>query len=135
MGELKTMKAAVRQLAEADAAYAEDAYYLVHDVVGYALDRQEVPRHLSARELVLALIEYARGEYGPLARPVLSEWGVNGPSDVGKIVYKLIGAKILSASPEDRPEDFLVIADWFPSEDADGVAAVPDGLVLPRIDG
>lgn len=133
MGETEIMEAAVRQLREADPAYAPDAYYLVRDTVTYALDKQEVHRHLSARELVLALIEYARKEYGPLAREVLTEWGVTGPADVGRIVYKLIGVKILSASPEDRPEDFLVIGDWLPEEEpaADG----PAGLDLPRIDG
>ena len=133
MGENETLEAAVRQLREADPAYAEEAYYLVHETVSYALDKQEVHRHLTARELVLAMLEYARKEYGPLASQVLAEWGVTGPADVGRIVYKLIGVRILSASPEDRPEDFLVISDWFPAETADD--AVPAGIELPRIDG
>ena len=83
------------------------------------------------RSLVAALIEYAGREYGPLANQVLAEWGVTGPADVGKLVYKLIDAGILSASPEDRPEDFLVLSGWFPPEPA---PVEPPHLQLPRID-
>ena len=131
MGEMESMEDAVRQLTEADPAYAEDAYYLVRDTVTYALEKQEVHRHLNAGELVDALIEYADREYGPLASQVLAEWGVTGPADVGRLVYKLIGAGILSASPEDRPEDFLVLSNWFPPEPA---PFEPPHLQLPRID-
>ena len=132
MGNKETLEAAVRLLADADPSYAEDAYYLVRDTVSYALDKQEVHRHLSARELVEALLEYAIREYGPLARQVLTEWGVTGPADVGRLVYKLIDAGILSASPEDHPEDFLVLDGWFPAEPE---AETPPKMTLPRIDG
>ncbi len=132
MGEIKSLETVVRVLTDLDSSYAPEAYFLIRDTVTFAQSRQEVHRHLTAGELVDYLIEFASGEYGPLARPVLAEWGLLGPDDVGKIVYKLIGAGILSASPEDRPEDFQVLKKWFP-EDA-MMTEYLRNFTLPKID-
>lgn len=112
MGEAKSLEMVVRLLVEADSSYAAEGYFLVREAVSYAQTRQEVHRHLTAKELVDALLEYAGKEYGLLAGRVLSEWGLTSPADVGRIVYKLIDAGVLSASPEDSPEDFQVLNCW-----------------------
>ena len=103
MGEAKTLEGIVRLLVKADSSYAAEAYFLVRESVSYAQTRQDVHRHLTAGELVEALLEYAEKEYGLLAGQVLAEWGLTCGADVGRIVYKLIDAGVLSASPEDRP--------------------------------
>ncbi|MCX7726020.1 MAG: hypothetical protein N2053_04135, partial [Chitinispirillaceae bacterium] len=45
-------------------------------------------------------------QYGPLARAVLKEWGINTTDDIGNIVYNLIDIGIMSKQEEDRKEEF-----------------------------
>lgn len=110
------MAAAVAALAKSTPEYRFDGYMLIFESLAYAHRTNGSGGHLSAAELVAALIGYARHEYGPLAAAVLAEWGVRTPADVGKLVYLLIGAELLAASPEDAPEDFDRIAGWFEPE-------------------
>ena len=130
MGEAKSLEMIVHLLVQADSSYAAEAYFLVREAVSYAQTRQEIHRHLTAGELVEALLEYAGKEYGLLAGQVLTEWGLTSPADVGRIVYKLIEAGVLSASPDDSPEDFQILTGWLKDPPA------PSGTVepLPVID-
>ncbi|MBO5689572.1 MAG: hypothetical protein J6S73_06540 [Lentisphaeria bacterium] len=125
MGEAKSLEMIVRLLVQADSSYAAEAYYLVREAVSYAQTRQDVHRHLTAGELVEALLEYAEKEYGLLAGRVLSEWGLTAPADIGRIVYKLIEAGVLSASPDDSPEDFQILTGWLKEP------AAPSGTAEP----
>lgn len=130
MSEAKTLESIVRLLVQADSSYAAEAYFLVRESVSYAQTRQDVHRHLTAGELVEALLEYAEKEYGLLAGRVLAEWGLTCGADIGRIVYKLIEAGVLSASPEDRPEDFQVLTGWL----KEPPAPTGDLPALPVID-
>ena len=130
MGKTESLEQTVRRLAENDSTYAEDAYFLVYETVTYAQAEQEIRRHLCAAELLESLLELAGREYGPLAGRVLDEWGLRKPEDVGNIVYKLIGAHVLSASPDDSPENFKVLTRWFAPE-----KLMPEySGELPRVD-
>ena len=66
-----------------------------------------------------------------MAPMVLEAWGLKYASDVGRIVYLLIDAKLLSASPEDDPTDFDV---EFQLADDDSSPADTPLPPLPRID-
>ena len=113
MNEKMGFDKAVTRLLEEDSRYRREAYLLVFDGLGCALIQLGERRHLSAAELVHGLLEFATKEYGPLAAAVLTDWGIHGPADVGRIVYKLIGAGLLAASADDSPEDFLRVTEWF----------------------
>jgi uncharacterized repeat protein (TIGR04138 family) len=41
-----------------------------------------------------------------MAPVVFKQWGVRTTDDVGEIVFKLIGIKLLSKSDRDDPDDF-----------------------------
>jgi uncharacterized repeat protein (TIGR04138 family) len=49
---------------------------------------------------------YALQQFGPMAKTVLNYWGVYETLDFGRIVFSLIGAKLLSQQPGDKLEDF-----------------------------
>src|SRR5262249_25518306 len=93
--------------------YAREAYAFVLSSLGFAAERlpdarrrDPARRHLSGQELLAALLEHARNEFGYLARSVLTAWGVRDGRDVGTIVFQLVDAQLLSRRPEDRLEDF-----------------------------
>ncbi len=104
---------AVDALRERDGRYHREAYGFVVGALGVAVrslpaERRADPtlRHLSGRELLLAIVRIARDEFGALAPTVFREWGIKGGEDIGRIVFELVEASQLSAQPEDSIEDF-----------------------------
>ena len=112
-------------------AIKAEAYELIQNALEQMLKKQRKRRHLSAAEVVHGLLEYAVGQYGPLAPSVLSEWGLNGPGDVGDAVYHLIEIGRLSASDDDNPADFPAVDFWFAAPTA---PPLPKPGSLPFID-
>ncbi len=86
--------------------YAEPAYLFVLSALHRRLARLEVPRHISGAEVADAVRELALDRYGPLARTVLEHWGVHTTSDMGEIVFALVGCGILVKQARDTREDF-----------------------------
>ena len=108
----------IAQLVASEPAYSADAYRFVSNAVTFTVSRLQKHRHVSALELLKGTGELAVQEYGAVARQVLQEFGIWRASDVGRVVYLLIGAGVLSASEDDDPEDFNVEFDFLPAEDA-----------------
>lgn len=110
--------------------YREEAYRFVAAAVNFTVGRLNERRHVSAAELLAGVVDFSRQEFGVMRRPVLNFWGIRSGTDVGEIVYLLIGEGILSASPEDRPGDFLINFDLF----AEAEPAPPPAEPLPQLD-
>lgn len=86
--------------------YPPDAYEFVTDCVIRQVNSQAAPRHLTALELLQGLSKQLEAEFGLLAGEVLKNWQIKTASDIGEIVFDLIKLNILSASADDRREDF-----------------------------
>ena len=104
----------IDRLRQHDPRFRREAYVFVIASLGAAVDgmphdRRADPerRHLHGSEVVTAAVRLARREFGPLAATVFREWGVTGARDIGDIVFQLVEAGQLSATPDDRIEDFL----------------------------
>ena len=103
----------VLEIIQHDQRYHADAYEFVNSAVSYTvkkLSRDRKPsgnRHDTAEELVAGSLDYAVSEYGFLAAAVIRSWGLLSGEDFGNIVYNMIDAKLLSASKDDSPADFL----------------------------
>ncbi len=98
---------------ESEHAYGQEAYQFVNLALQFTVaalpqDRllDETLRHLSGRELLEGVVRLGRAEFGPLAATVFHEWGVNHSEDVGRIVFQMVNAGLLSARPEDTMADF-----------------------------
>ncbi len=102
-GEIETKIDAILKM---EPRFARDSYSFVAGAVSFTVGRLAAHRHVSAFELLGGVRDFAREEFGVLSYEVLHEWGIRSASDVGRIVYLLIGSGLLSASPEDSPEDF-----------------------------
>lgn len=97
--------------------YTDESYQFISDAVAYTIGKLSSHRHISARELLEGTREYAHTQYGAVAPQVMEQFGLNGSRNVGEVVYLLISVKLLSASPDDAPEDFNISFSWNMPED------------------
>jgi uncharacterized repeat protein (TIGR04138 family) len=94
-----------------DTRYKLSAYLFVLTGLSYCLARIGEIRHVSGSEFSLSLLQFARHQFGPLARSVLAGWGIQTTDDFGNIVYNLIEIDVMGREPQDRLEDFTGVAD------------------------
>ena len=92
---------------EKDARYTPEAYLFVREGLDHTVRKLEKPRHISGQELLAGMREYALQEFGPVAKRVLSEWGINECVDFGNIVFNLVNEGLLGKTDEDSIEDFM----------------------------
>jgi uncharacterized repeat protein (TIGR04138 family) len=72
-------------------------------------ETEEVPqsRHISGQELCLGLRDFAKREYGLLARGVLARWRINHSEDFGRIVFAMVKGGLMHKTQEDTIADFI----------------------------
>ncbi len=92
---------------EKDGRYTAGAYLFVREALDHTVRQLEKPRHVSGQELLEGMREYALKEYGPVAKRVLSEWGITECVDFGNIVFNLVNEGLLGKTDEDSIEDFM----------------------------
>lgn len=97
---------AIEKIVNRDRRYKIDAYNFVLEALSYTVKKFKKSRHVTGRELLEGIKEYAKEQFGPMARTVLEHWGVKNTEDFGNIVFSLVEAKILSKTEEDSIEDF-----------------------------
>lgn len=131
-------QAGVRRLLARDARYAEAAYAFVRDAVAEAHKRKargsaRQTVHVSCPELLEAVRRHALDQFGPLALPVLNEWGIQESIDFGNIVFLMIEEGLLGAGAGDSLAAFQ---DAFDFRDAFVKPFVPTGrpVTPPVID-
>lgn len=107
----------IEKIVEHDSRYAMQSYAFVNESVSFTIeklnrtDRAPGKRHVSPRELVNGFLEFTAQEFGILGGRVMVFWGIRTGLDVGNIVFNMINAKILCASPEDTLEAFDCFSD------------------------
>ncbi|MCF7849252.1 MAG: hypothetical protein K9M45_10400 [Kiritimatiellales bacterium] len=98
-----------------DIRYTVEAYLFVREALEYTVTKLDSPRHVSGQELLEGIREYALQEFGPVAKRVLNEWGLNECRDFGHVVFNLVNEGLLGKTEEDSVEDF---ADGYHFDDA-----------------
>jgi uncharacterized repeat protein (TIGR04138 family) len=102
---------AVDEVVRADGRYDRDAYYFVREGLDFTIkmlkkDSRGADRHVSGRELLDGLRRFAIDQFGPMAKTVLSYWGVKQCEDFGEIVFCMVDKGILGKTEQDTREDF-----------------------------
>ncbi len=64
-------------------------------------------RHISGQELCLGLCDFAKREYGLMARSVLARWRVQRSEDFGRIVFAMVDGGLMHKTQEDTIADFI----------------------------
>ena len=108
----------VEEVAEGDGRYKKEAYFFVYDALQYTVEhlgKTELPqdqRHISGRDLLHGISEYAMDQLGPLTRSVFVHWGVRQTRDFGEIVFNLVNSGLMSKTDEDCIDDFTDVYDF-----------------------
>ena len=89
-----------------DPRYSAEAYRFVMDALSYTIHQIGERRHVTGRELLFGIRDFALDCWGLMARHVLDAWGVRSTDDFGEIVFNLINAGILSKTDRDSKDDF-----------------------------
>lgn len=101
-----------------DPRYAYEAYEFLFAALGYtqqALNR--VPSehtgedpgpqyHVSGRELLEGVRQFALREFGLMARTVFRMWGINRTDDIGELVFNLVAENLMTKQESDSRDDF-----------------------------
>lgn len=101
----------VFDLVKKDPRYNPDAYFFLVEALDVTVKdiRKNQPdhgRHVTGKELLNGIKEYALDEFGPMAFTVFSEWGIHKTDDFGEIVFNLVEAGRLGKTESDSREDF-----------------------------
>lgn len=116
----------VSRIIDNDPRYAADAYEFISNAVNYtsrkldrAKEKDSDKRHISAKELLDGISEYAIKEFGPMAGEVFKNWGLTSARAIGDVVFNMVTEKLLRASEKDSIDDFSIDFDF------DGVLRKP----------
>ena len=109
----------LRRLAAKTGPYPAEAFQFVRDglqrtmelVHGQGLG-PEGDRHVSGQQLCMGLRDFAIERYGMLALGVLQGWNVHRTDDLGRIVFAMIDAGLMSKTSRDSLDDFRGVFDF-----------------------
>jgi uncharacterized repeat protein (TIGR04138 family) len=110
----------IADIVRRDPRYPYEAYEFVFDALAHrekALGPAargggaEAADDFSGPELLYALRDFARREFGLMARVVFRRWGVNRTDDFGEIMFNLIDAGLISKTARDSRRDFHAVYD------------------------
>jgi uncharacterized repeat protein (TIGR04138 family) len=101
----------VDEIVKADGRYDQEAYYFVREGLDFTIkmlkkDSRGTKQHVSGQELLDGLRRFALDEFGPMAKTVLTHWGVKQCEDFGEIVFHMVDKGILGKTEQDTPADF-----------------------------
>lgn len=114
---------AIRECVRKDPRYRPQAYHavrlgldqaqrLVHGEPKKGAKAAARSRHVSGPQVLEGFRQHCLEAYGPMAYPLLGNWGVRRTADVGNIVFNLIDSGLFGKSEEDRHEDFAAVYDF-----------------------
>ena len=101
----------VNSIRDQDSRYAKRAYYFVRQALDHTLNHVKQQHsinspHVTGKELLEGIREYALDQYGPMAKTLLDAWNIKCCRDFGDIVFHLVEAGVLGKTDNDSPEDF-----------------------------
>ena len=101
----------VEAIVDRDPRFDPEAYAFISDAVLYTTRKMESgsrtsKRHISGRELLDGIKEFAMQQFGPIAPEVLRHWGMNDSMAIGHVVFNMVNNQLLGKTREDTIEDF-----------------------------
>ncbi len=102
----------LRTIIRKDPRYKEDAYAFVMEALWFTQRKLKREGHVTGRELLEGIKEFAQEQYGPMAKVVLEHWGVNITADFGEIVFNMVENGLMGKTAEDSRADFKDVYDF-----------------------
>jgi uncharacterized repeat protein (TIGR04138 family) len=109
---------AVEKVVARDTLHGRESYYFLREALDFTQknlgkDNQGRFRHVSVKELLEGIREFALAEYGPMAITVFEEWGIRSGRDFGEIVFNLIDIGFLLKTEHDSRASFEDCYDFY----------------------
>lgn len=112
MEQRKELFEILNEIAKSDKRYELEAYNFVLLALNYTLNRLDQHRHVTGKELMEGIRDYALDQFGPLVRTVFEHWGIRKSEDFGEIVFNLVDYGLLGKNDQDNREDFKNVFDF-----------------------
>jgi uncharacterized repeat protein (TIGR04138 family) len=102
---------AVEQILAQDQRFHRDAYGFMREALDFTqkiigTKNQGKVRHVTGRELLDGLRQYALQQFGPMTATVFEEWGIRNCKDFGDIVFNMVEIGLLAKTEKDNRDDF-----------------------------
>ena len=109
----------LKEIIKKDPRYSLQAYQFVFEALDYTTNMlgknqhktTDQDRHVTGRQLLEGIRQYASKQFGFMALTVFEEWGINQDADFGNIVFNLVENGLMGKTGTDSREDFKNIYD------------------------
>lgn len=102
----------IEEICAIDKRYKPDSYEFVMQALYFTQKKLNRQKHVTARELLEGIREFAIEQYGPMSQTVLKHWGITKTDDFGNIVFNMIHKNLLSKTEGDTIADFKDVYDF-----------------------
>ncbi len=102
----------IEDMVEKDPRYKEEAYEFVMRALAFTQKNFRRQGHVTGKELLEGIKEYAFEEFGTMAKSVLEHWGITKTEDFGHIVFNMVNVGLLRKTDEDSIEEFKDVFDF-----------------------
>jgi uncharacterized repeat protein (TIGR04138 family) len=101
----------LEKILEKDPRYHRDAYHFIREALDFtqhsvSKENHGQVRHVSGQELLVGIREFALQQFGPMAKTVLNEWGIQKSDDFGELVFNMIENGLLAKNQKDSRDHF-----------------------------
>lgn len=98
--------AKISEITSKDLRYKADAYEFVMQALWFTQKKLKRPGHISGKELLEGIKEFALDQYGPMAKTVIHYWGINATEDFGEIVFNMVNSGLMRKNEQDSCDEF-----------------------------
>lgn len=112
MNDVQFADEVMAKLRSLDGPYHQKGYLFVLAALEYAQSQLPERRHIDGAELSWACRDFAREQFGLMARTVLEHWGILRTEDFGRIVFELVDLGLLAKQSTDAVFDFEGVYDF-----------------------
>mgnify|MGYP001570971012 CR=1 FL=1 len=112
MDEINDFLEKLQAIVEQNTRYKLEAYSFLLAALNHTLRKLPKARHVTGRELLEGIREFAVDQYGPLTRLVFEHWGVHATKDFGHLVFTLVDAGLMRKTEQDSLADFENVYDF-----------------------
>jgi len=102
----------IDEIARKDLRYKSDAYEFLMRALWFTQNRLKRHGHVSGKELLMGIKDFALEQYGPMAKTVLNHWGIKVTDDFGAMVFNMVECGLLHKTKEDSLKDFKNVYDF-----------------------
>lgn len=101
----------VERIVDKDPRFSVEAYAFISDAVLYTTHKIESDspakqHHITGKELLDGIKDFAMQQFGPIAPAVLRHWGLNDSMAIGHVVFNMVNNQLLGKSQKDTIDDF-----------------------------